>query len=406
MTSPAHINIDLLSKYASQLHMVHLPTPGDHYSPATGSAVMTVIYEQLRVHVGLGGKSGVIVSRGTCDGYPPYPVGDVIEADLGTAIPSRYKRAAEMLWGKLFMTRPLTASLYKAVVNVLPRDFSGVLLIHNAPAPLSYLRRQFPHAQLVLYAHNQLFNTYSPREIRNIIRMTDRIVCVSQFIADDLLRRSGMPTDKIFVVYNGIDTQRFIPSKQGDASQALQHAPVILFLGRVVPEKGPDLLVQAAARLAQKEINFQLRIVGSSNFNCNDQPSAYERHLRELAAPLGSLVEFLPFVDRHAVVGALNQADIYVVPSNWDDPCPLTVLEGLSCGKPMVVSRRGGIPEIASDAALYFSPPDAGGLADQLEQLLRDPKKRHDLGCAARRRAGNLTWTHSYEKLCGALLQL
>src|SRR5205823_3405423 len=91
-----------------------------------------------------------------------------------------------------------------------------------------------------------------------------------------------------------------------------------------------------------------------------------------------------------------HAADIFCVPSNWDDPCPLTVAEGLAAGLPMVVSSRGGIPEVAGNAALYFAPPNIVELAARLATFLDDPSQRREYATRARRRAGEITWDQQY----------
>src|SRR5207253_334060 len=109
-----------------------------------------------------------------------------------------------------------------------------------------------------------------------------------------------------------------------------------------------------------------VRIVGSSGFSSKSPLSRYERYLRRLASPISDRVEFRPFIERDKVPDDYRQADIFCAPSNWDDPCPLIVAEALASGLPSVVSNRGGIPEIAGDAALYFAPPNVDQLAERL----------------------------------------
>ena len=142
-----------------------------------------------------------------------------------------------------------------------------------------------------------------------------------------------------------------------------------------------------------------MRIVGNSGFSASDPLTPYEQELRQLAAPLGAAVEFQSFVDRAHVSNEFDAASIYCVPSNWDDPCPLTVPEGLASGLPCVVARRGGIPEMAADSALYFAPPNVNALADRLALLLDDPAARTQWGEKARARALEITWENQYRQL-------
>jgi glycosyltransferase involved in cell wall biosynthesis len=374
---------------------VHIPTPGDHYSPATGSALMTIIYELAREHERHGGRTRIVVGRGT---RHDYPVGVPVEVDFPPLLSQR-RKGADAVLGRLGLPRRFGPALYKPALRAVERDFDGALFVHNNPAPIPMLRRHSPGARLCLYLNNVVFRAYAPLEIRRILDAVDVAVCVSDFIANDLASRSGGSRDKLAVVHNGVDIARFA-SVAGDSPAG---EPVVLFLGRVVPEKGPDLLLRAACELAGRTRPFRIRIVGSSGFSASDPLSDYERELRRIAEPLGGRVEFRPFTDRAGILAEYAQASIFCVPSNWDDPCPLTLLEGLACGLPTVASTRGGIPEAAGDAALYFHPPDVDELAERLGQLLDNEQARGAWGARARARAEALSWSNQYLALRAAL---
>jgi glycosyltransferase involved in cell wall biosynthesis len=384
------------------MHFVHVPTPGDHYSPATGSAVMTVIHGMTVPHIAAGGFAAVLVSRGTTDGYPPYAAGETREIDLPVALPGAAQKAFDAAMGRICSRRPCHAALYRAVPAALGSQFDGTLLIHNAPAAIPFLRKKLPHAAIALYAHNRLFNTYSPREVRHIINHADAICCVSNFIARDIAARAGEDSSKLKVVLNGVDTAAFAPNRSPSLSHSPSQIPTILFLGRIQPTKGPDLLLKAAAQLPQS-LPFKLRIVGSTNFNANDALTPYEQGLRHLAAPLKDKVEFHPFVPREKVAAEYQSADIFVAPSNWDEPFGLTIAEALACGTASILSNRGGIPEVAADAAIYFSPPDITELAEQLRKLLGDQALREAFAAKARARGEFLAWPRRYESLLESL---
>lgn len=373
---------------------VQLPTPGDHYSPATGSAVMTIIYELGREHAKRGGETRIVVGRGT---RHDYPVGTPVEVDF-PPLPSRRQKLVDAGLGRLGLPRRFGVSLYEPARAAIEPDFEGPLLLHNNPAPLRMLKRHSERACVCLYLNNVVFRTYSPREIRRVLAAADLAICVSDFIANDVESRAGGLRDRLAVVHNGVDTARFRPV-EGRADGE----PVVLFLGRVVPEKGPDLLLRAARKIAGRSRPFKVRIVGSSGFSATDPLSPYERELRRLAAPIRDRVEFRPFADRAAILDEYASASVFCAPSNWDDPCPLTVLEGLACGLPTVASRRGGIPEIGGDAALYFRPPDADELAERLAHLLDDERAREEWGARARARAEAFSWSNQYVALRGAL---
>lgn len=375
-------------------HIVHVPTPGDHYSATTGSAPMSIIYELSRVHAARGRRTTVVVGAGTVH---DYPVGEVREVPF-PALPSRRRKALDVGAGRLGLRRFFAESVYRPALDVLPPDFTGTLVVHNAPGAVRLFARHSARARTCLYAHNELFATFGAREAFRTVSAADVVICDSQFLADALQSRLRRPLSSVRVVLNGVDVERFRPTPPPESIP-----PVVLFVGRVIPEKGPHLLLSAAARIAGRGRRFTVRIVGSSGFSATDPLTPYERHLRQLAAPIAEHVEFLPFTGRGEVVGEYERASIGCVPSEWDEPCSLTLPEALAAGLPVVASRRGGLPEVGQDAALWFSPPDVEGLAGHLAHLLDDSSARELWGARARARALQISWERQYEIFRAAL---
>jgi glycosyltransferase involved in cell wall biosynthesis len=370
---------------------IHVPTPGDHYSSATGSATMTVIFEMSRQHERLGGQTRVIVGCGT---RHDYPVGACVEVEFD-GLPTKRQKLTDAAFGALGSARRFVTAAYEPALGAIEPNFDGPVLLHNSPGPLRAFKEARPQARCGVYAHNALFRTYGRQELRRTIDVSDFVICVSNFIAEGIARKLGRPSPKLTVIHNGVDLERFHP-----ASTATELGePVVLFLGRVIPEKGPDILLRAARKLLGVNRQFRVRIVGSKGFSATDPLSSYERRLRELAEPIRDAVEFEPFVDRARIIGEYARASIFCVPSNWDDPCPLTLPEALACGLPTIASTRGGIPEIGSDAILYFRPPSVSEFADRLAYLVDDESARVEWGRRARERSMALSWNDQYQKL-------
>ncbi len=141
------------------------------------------------------------------------------------------------------------------------------------------------------------------------------------------------------------------------------------FLGRLVSDKGADLLLEALALLPPELADGRVAIIGGGP----EQPALEAR-----AADLGlaGRVDFLG-AHRDAALGdLLNQVEILVVPSRWAEPFGIVALEGLACGCALVVSRLGGLPEAAGPAQAVFENDDVAGLRDRLAELLADPARR------------------------------
>ncbi|MGC9261765.1 MAG: glycosyltransferase [Phycisphaerae bacterium] len=188
---------------------IHIPTAGDHYSPRTGSAAMSVIYKLSCEHAARGGETLVVVGRGTCVGYPPYSVGKVVEADLPAWIPPRHKRVADALLGRLFSLRPFTGGTYSPAADAIGHDTRATVFVHTIAPAVPYLRRLLPNAKICLYIHNQVLGRYGRREMESLVRACDVVIGVSKFIAEDFEMRLGRSDKKVRYLLNGVDTEQF-----------------------------------------------------------------------------------------------------------------------------------------------------------------------------------------------------
>ena len=384
---------------------IHIPTPGDHYSAAYGSAIMTIIHEFARVYAQHGGRTEVIVALGTkrdrAQGESEGGAGQAIEVRFGDH-PTRRQMMLDALLGRLGGNRLFVPRHWSAAVEAIARDFDGPIFLHNTPAPAPLIARARPRAQHCLWLNNEVWRSYGSGEVRRVVGEVDRVICASDFLAQGTLQRVGNAPQlraKVRVARSGVNIEQFHP----DATRAPNAVPVIAFIGRVVPEKGVHLLVQAAHELKERGHKFVIRIIGSRQFDAREALTAYESELREMAAPLGEMIEFVPAVDRIRVVKEFQGADVFCAPAIWNEPLGLTILEALACGVPTVTTRRGGIPEVGGDAALYFDPDKPGALAEVLEHLITDDKTRLEHALKARAHAESMSWEKQYDELVAAL---
>ena len=330
--------------------IIHLITPGDHYSPSTGSAIPTVVH-------GLSGSRAtgtpvpsVLVARGT---YPDrYASARVIEYEQAPpwpferVAPRRIVDAGLAVFG---MPRWVVRRTFRPALADQGSWSPSFVLCHNAPQaiPLVDRRRHVP----VLYAHNNLLRSYSRAESARVLRHARLIVCVSQSLADET--KENLPTSmhaRVVVVHNGVDTAAFHRASGRDDDGRLQ----VAFVGRMLREKGAGIVVEAFRRLDRDDL--RLRIVGSHGFDSGAALSDFEVEIRKAAEPLGDRVEFTPFVPRDQVARILGESDIVVVPSTWREPFALTALEGMAAGAAVVASDIGGIPETVRGAGILVPP--------------------------------------------------
>jgi D-inositol-3-phosphate glycosyltransferase len=232
---------------------------------------------------------------------------------------------------------------------------------------------------------------------RAIAAVADSIVVATAHERDLLVSLYAADRARIAVVPCGVDLDLFAPMEKEAARARLQLADadrIILFVGRIEPLKGIDILINAAAQLHDNE-NFRVLIVGG-----DARAEAELDQLRALAARLG--------VDHHiAFVGAVehedlplyyNAADVCVVPSYYES-FGMVAVEAMACGTPVVASRVGGLASTVSDGETgYLIPwrcPEP--FAERLELLLDNDELRASFGRAGREAVERYRWANVAE---------
>ncbi len=366
---------------------VHVLTPGDHFSPRTGSAIPTVVDGLCRAVQPGAPRPRAVVARGT---YPErYSSAEVV--DYAPVGPRPWDRYADLALARAAGARPGARRLLRPTVAEQAGWPPSVVLAHNAPQLVPLVRE--PH-RAVLYAHNLLLRTYSRREAARVLGGARAIVCVSRALAEQT--RDRLPpglAERVHVVRNGVDTRQFHPRVDPARGERLR----VVFVGRMIRDKGADVLLDAAALLRRRDV--EVTLVGSQNFDAGAAPSAYERELRARAAGMGDRVRLLPFMPRVQVAALCRASDVLVVPSRWAEPFALTVMEGMASGVPVVASRIGGIPEVMGPAGLQVRPGDPADLAEAIDALASDEPWRLRLGIEARAWAEAHDWSWARRRL-------
>ncbi|HSI32429.1 MAG TPA: glycosyltransferase family 4 protein [Tepidisphaeraceae bacterium] len=358
------------------------------YTPTRSGAIATWVWEVGRRLGGLGAEA-LVLSR-ACEA--------AAYADVESALipyPGEHAGRLGRLLGRLerkcfgYTAVGLRSYATRVVEVVRARSLSRFpLVVHNDLELAVRLRHAFPNSTVVHHFHNQ--SACKPRFLREVVPSGVRLSAVSDFTARWAERRLGLSSGSVTTVHNGVDADRFTPR----AGIARRDRAVINFVGRTGIEKGPDLLLEAAKRLAAQGARFDVQLLGS-NYWHKFELDGYQRKLQTLASELedaGVRVRRPGHVPRADLPAEITRADIHVTPSRWDEPFGLVTLEGMACGLATVASRTGGTPEVVGDAGLMFERDDVGGLAAALGRLIDNPAERAALGRSARRRAETFTW--------------
>lgn len=271
-----------------------------------------------------------------------------------------------------------TASYARAVAAVLAREAPRRIEVHNKPQLAALLARRFPQASTALFLHNDPTGMPGARTAQARARLARAldVIAVSAFVAG----RWGAPCQ---VLPNAIDLAALPPPRAAD-----ERLPLFLFAGRVVADKGADVFVDAAAAALPGLPGWSATMIGADRFGPDSPETPFLRALRPRAE--AACVRMAGYAPRAAVLAAMAEAAVTVVPSRWPEPFGLVALEAMACGSALIATREGGLPEVAGEAALYVPAGDPAALAEAMRMLAADPGRRARLAAAGRARAVTL----------------
>lgn len=232
--------------------------------------------------------------------------------------------------------------------------------------------------------HNDIQRRIHSLEER-LVNSADVVICCSSYMVEEITRLFGVTRKKLFLIPNGVDPANLGIPRQLVPGEKEPHSggKTILFIGRLVPEKGVQVLLEAMPQLIQQFPEIKLLIGGTG---------PYTDYLEHRAEELGlaGKVEFLVFLDETQRNYHLKQADIAVFPSLYE-PFGIVALEAMTVQIPVIVSDIGGLSEVVSHGIDgYKAPP---GRPDILAYYIREILVNPGLAMDLTRRAWNKVLT-------------
>jgi glycosyltransferase involved in cell wall biosynthesis len=296
-----------------------------------------------------------------------------------------------------------------------------------------FFKRALPRAKLALHVHQDELAHVDYDFLRGHLAHFDSVVTVSDFVTARAQQRFAELSGRMHTIGNGVDIARFHPQIPADA---VRRPTRILFVGRIAPDKGVHLLMQAFDTLARERIDLQLTLVGKAGMMPFDvlgvllkddpalgslrpfygqspmgwlrkevlgQRDSYLAHLRALLSPeVATRAHFRGTVSLEELTRLYREADLLVLPSIWQESYGLPIAEAMASGVPVLASRCGGVPELVEDGVTGRLVPrlDLDALVSALREMLQDPRRLRQMGQAARLRAERLlTWERSAQRL-------
>lgn len=245
-----------------------------------------------------------------------------------------------------------------------------------------------------------------------VVQLADRIIAATQAEESQLEFLYGVKPDKISILPPGVETSRFYPISSDEAKEVIgipKDNRMLLFVGRIEPLKGVDVLIQALALMKQRgvfaETPYNLAIIGGDPDASPEAMSDEMTRLKTLSSELGldDLVLFLGKRAQETLPYYYSAAEVLIMPSHYES-FGMVALEAMACGTPVVASQVGGLAFLVKDGVTGFVVP--GGepemLANTLTRLVLEPELREKLGSQAADYARNYSW----EKITSKMIKI
>ncbi len=274
-------------------------------------------------------------------------------------------------------------SLERPLLRLKP----AIIEVHDDAALALGLQRKFPKTPVVLLLHNDPGG--APLTRTALLDRLARVVTVSDWLRDRMLDGITQPVRPPLVLKAAIDFGRLPPSGSGEATAGMalskRRTRLVLFAGRLVPEKGADQFVAACAASLPYLPGWRAEILGASEHAVDSPGTGFTQTLEAIAKPVS--IGMMGFRDHPDVMAAMARAAIMVIPTRTPDPSGRLVLEAMANGAAVICSRQGALPEIACDAAIYADPENPADIAAAILLLARDPKRLATLADLGQARA-------------------
>ncbi|EAZ9180304.1 lipopolysaccharide N-acetylglucosaminyltransferase [Salmonella enterica] len=281
-----------------------------------------------------------------------------------------FSRLYKRLFQKWTRLDPLPYS--QRILNIA-KDFNvtddSVIIVHNSIKLYRQIRKRAPNAKMVMHMHN----AFEPDGLDQNVKM----IVPSMFLKKHY--QAYLPDADIAIVPNGVDLQAYQKNStplQKSALNISSEKKTIFFAGRISPDKGVAMLLQAFERLIETRDDIELVIVGDyMNKNKGDK-GAYQQEVRKLAEKLNPHCHLLGSVTPEQIYNYYSLADLVVIPSQFQEPFCMVAIEAMGAGKPVLVSTRGGMTEFVKEGDTGFhlqEPMTPETIASDINKALASP---------------------------------
>lgn len=257
------------------------------------------------------------------------------------------------------------------------------VIIENKPE-FGLILRKYVKGKLIFHSHNDFLNE-NTKHAKNILKVYDQIYALSKYICNRICKiDEKIAKGKVKLLYNGIDTEKFRNANENNVKNIKKKLKissndiVVLYTGRLVREKGIKELIQAFNIINNNK--FKLVIIGSIKSGIN-KGSKFINELKNISKKNKNII-FTGYIDYKEIPDYYAIADIGIIPSTWEEPFALTVIEHLSSGHPVIISNSGAMPELINDKVAQIVEKDSNfinNLSNKIINVKKNTSKTKEL---------------------------
>lgn len=265
----------------------------------------------------------------------------------------------------------------RSIAALVAGQVPDLIVVHQHLPTASYLSRTFPKTPVALVRHNfqkaprnRISRFFKQRRMERLAE----IAFVSECCRKDFQKNWPDVTSPVSVVLNGVDETLWQPATVKD--------PLILFVGRLAPEKGALEAAEAMADILREYPDWKgLMIVSTA-----PEHAGYAKRVEKVIAEAGGHIDLMCDVDHDTVRHWMGRASISLAPTRTQEPFGRVAVEALASGTVPIASARGGFVEIVGESGILLDTPDRPSLSVAMKNLIGDEGKRLRLAVAGRER--------------------
>lgn len=383
------IHIERWARRLARQWTIAIISPGPFsVPPVTGSSVehdIEMVGHELKKH------HHTVIYTKTCPEYPESERSGLLEY---RRFPFDHQRLYE-----------------KRVIEDLKKLNPDVIQVENRPQYVLRIKKHVPSIPIVLNMHSMKFAqppAISRKRAQKAMKQVDAMVTNSFFLQKAYENQFPVLKGKTYGVHLGIDPIPYqtVVARTGKVEYyrrkfgLCEKDNVILFVGRVIYEKGVHHLIRVLPRLIRSHPNIKILIVGSPKYG-RSYINGYVKKLLEKIRPYQRHVILARFIRPSSMPYIYRLADVVVTPSVWKEPFGRVNLEAMSSGLPIITTKRGGIPEVVKNGENGYVIPLqklSRELPFRIEQLLSSDQLRFHIRRANIKRVQHFTWSKTARK--------